>query len=312
MGVADSARKSALATGLVRLWEYDAAAKLLFFLRWLPQRLALPLAELAGLACGAAVSRWRDVAESNLKRALPELDASARSRVRRGVYRNLGRVALALAKLPAWSEQTVRQHVEFAGLEHFRAAEAKGNGVLLLTGHLGNWELGALAHGAVVGPISVMVRPIANPLVDRLVEARRSAHGNRVITKRNSAREVLRTLAAGGTVGILADQNTLPEDAVFVEFFGMPAAAHKGFAQLALRSGAAVVPAFALWNPSSRRHVVEYGPEIEIIRSGAAERDIEINTQRFQRVLEDQIRANPEQWLWIHRRWKTQPTANSV
>ena len=228
------------------------------------------------------------------------------------MYRNLGRVALALAKLPAWSERTIRQHVDFSGLEHFRAAEAKGSGVLLLTGHLGNWELGALAHGAVVGPISVMVRPIANPLVDRIVEARRSAHGNRVMAKRKSAREVLKALSAGGTVGILADQNALPEDAVFVEFFGMPAAAHKGFAQLALRSGAAVVPAFARWDPVSRRHVVEYGPEIEIVRSGVAERDIEINTQRFQRALEEQVRANPDQWLWIHRRWKTQPATKSV
>ena len=301
-----------MATGFVRLFEFGAAAKLLLLLRWLPQRLALPTAELAGIACSSVVSKWRDVADSNLKRALPELDSAARRRVRLGVYRNLGRVALALAKLPAWSERTIRQHVDFSGLEHFRAAEAKGNGVLLLTGHLGNWELGALAHGAVVGPISVMVRPIANPLVDRIVEARRSAHGNRVIAKRNSAREVLKALSAGGTVGILADQNALPEDAVFVEFFGMPAAAHKGFAQLALRSGAAVVPAFARWDPASRRHVVEYGPEIEIVRSGVAERDIEINTQRFQRALEEQVRANPDQWLWIHRRWKTQPATKSV
>lgn len=301
-----------MATGFVRLFEFSAAAKLLLLLRWLPQRLALPTAEFAGIACGSVVSKWRDVAESNLQRALPELDSAARRRVRLGVYRNLGRVALALAKLPAWSKRTILQHVDFSGLEHFRAAEAKGSGVLLLTGHLGNWELGALAHGAVVGPISVMVRPIANPLVDRIVEARRSAHGNRVIAKRNSAREVLKALSAGGTVGILADQNALPEDAVFVEFFGMPAAAHKGFAQLALRSGAAVVPAFARWDPASKRHVVEYGPEIETVRSGAAERDIEINTQRFQRVLEEQVRANPDQWLWIHRRWKTQPATKSV
>ncbi len=301
-----------MVAGFVRLFEFGAAAKLLLLLRWLPQRLALPTAELAGIACGSAVSKWRDVAESNLQRALPELDSAARRHIRLGVYRNLGRVALALAKLPAWSERTILRHVDFSGLEHFRAAEAKGSGVLLLTGHLGNWELGALAHGAVVGPISVMVRPIANPLVDRIVEARRSAHGNRVIAKRNSAREVLKALSAGGTVGILADQNALPEDAVFVEFFGMPAAAHKGFAQLALRSGAAVVPAVARWDPAARRHVVEYGPEIEIVRSGIAERDIEINTQRFQRALEEQVRANPDQWLWIHRRWKTQPATKSV
>lgn len=300
-----------MATGFTRLFEFGAAAKLLLLLRWLPQRLALPVAELAGLTCGSLVSRWRDVAESNLKLALPELDSAARRRIRRGVYRNLGRVVLALAKLPAWSERTIRQHIDFSGLENFRAAEARGSGVLLLTGHLGNWELGALAHGAVVGPISVMVRPIANPLVDRMVEARRSAHGNRVIAKRNSAREVLKTLSAGGTVGILADQNALPEDAVFVEFLGRPAATHKGFAQLALRSGAAVVPAFARWNAASKRHVVEYGPEIEIVRSGVAERDIEINTQRFQRALEEQVRANPDQWLWLHRRWKTQPAARA-
>ena len=300
-----------MATGFTRLFEFGAAAKLLLLLRWLPQPLALPVAELAGLACGSLVSKWRDVAESNLKLALPELDSAARRRIRRGVYRNLGRVVLALAKLPAWSERTIRQHIGFSGLEHFRAAEARGSGVLLLTGHLGNWELGALAHGAVVGPISVMVRPIANPLVDRMVEARRSAHGNRVIAKRNSAREVLKTLSAGGTVGILADQNALPEDAVFVEFLGMPAATHKGFAQLALRSGAAVVPAFARWNAASKRHIVEYGPEIEIVRSGVAKRDIEVNTQRFQRVLEEQVRANPDQWLWIHRRWKTQSAARA-
>ena len=308
--MADSAERSGLTTALARYFEYLGAAALLRTLWCLPQRLALPTAELVGLTCCSLVSKWRDVAENNLKRALPELDAAARRQIRHGVFRNLGRVVFALAKLPSWSAQTVIRHVDFKGLEHFRSAEAKGRGVLLLTAHLGNWELGALAHGAVVGPISVMVRPINNPFVDRLVETRRSAHGNHVIAKRNSAREVLRALSDGRTIGILADQNAVPEEAVFVEFFGLHAAAHKGFAQLALRSGAAVVPATARWDPQSRRHVVEYGPEIEVVRSGSAERDIEINTQRFQSALEDRIRANPDQWLWIHRRWKTQPAAD--
>ena len=287
--------------------EYLAAAALLGLLRCLPLRIALPAAEVAGLACGAFVPKWRATAEANLRRALPELDTAARRRVRYGLWRNLGRVALALAKLPAWSERTIRRNVDFQGLDHFRAAHARGRGVLLLTAHLGNWELGALAYGAVVGPICVMVRPIANPGVDRLVEARRSAHGNRVIPKRNAAREVLKALAAGGTVGILADQNAAPDEAVFVRFFGIPAATHKGFAQLALRSGAAVVPAIARWDASAKRHVVEYGPEIEIVRSGLAERDIAVNTQRFQQAIEERVRAHPELWLWIHRRWKTRP-----
>lgn len=308
----DPAQQPAATAAVAGRLEYLAAATLLWVLRWLPLRLALPAAELAGLACGGLVSKWRDAAEMNLKRALPELGSAARRRIRFGVYRNLGRVVLALAKLPVWSERTVRRHVDFEGLEHFRTAEAKGRGVLLLTAHLGNWELGALAHGAVVGPISVMVRPITNPRVDRLVEARRSAHGNRVIAKRNSAREVLKALSAGGTVGILADQNAALEEAVFVEFFGMPAAAHKGFAQLALRSGAAVVPAIARWEPLVKRHVVEYGPAIEIVRSGVTQRDIAVNTQRFQRAIEDRVRANPDLWLWIHRRWKTQPAGKAV
>ena len=206
-----------------------------------------------------------------------------------------------------WSAQKVRKHVAFTGLEHYRAGQAKGRGVLLLTAHLGNWELGAIAHAAAVGPFHVMVRPIENRLVDSLVESLRRSHGNSLIAKRNAAREVLRVLASNGTVGILADQNTVREEAVFVELFGMTASANKGLAQLALRSGAAVVPAIARWDAESRSHVVEYGPEIDIVRTSSPARDIEINSQTFQRAIEDRIRRYPDQWLWIHRRWKTQP-----
>lgn len=221
--------------------------------------------------------------------------------------RSIGRIAFALAKLPSWSEGEVRKNVDFVGMEHFRRARSRGKGVMLLTAHLGNWELGALAHGAVESPVHVMVRPIDNPLVDRLVQGLRSTHGNAVIVKRNSARQVLQVLRNNGTVGILADQNAVREEAVFVEFFGIPAAANKGFAQLALRSGAAVVPAVALWDGASGRHVVEYGPEMEVIRTGDASRDIQVNTQRFQQALEERIRKHPGEWLWAHARWKTRP-----
>lgn len=287
--------------------EYLAAGGFLGFLRILPFGLACPIAEWIGLACGNLIKRWRLVAETNLDAALPELTPLAKGQIIQDVFRNLGRVALALAKAPYWTDRDVRDHVDFVGLEHFREGEAKGRGVMLLTAHLGNWELGALAHGTVIGPIRVMVRPIENPLVDRLVARRREAHGNRVIRKRNAAREVLATLQANGTVGILADQNTLPEEAVFVDFFGMPAAANRGFARLALHSEAAVIPAFAWWDYESRRHIVEYGPAIELIRTGDTDADVIANTQRFQAALEERIRRHPDQWLWIHRRWKTQP-----
>lgn len=287
--------------------EYLAAGGFLWFLRILPFGLARPVAEWIGLACGNLIKRWRRVAESNLGTALPELSAIAKAQIIQDVYRNLGRVALALAKAPYWSDRDVRDHVDFVGLEHFREGEAKGRGVLLLTGHLGNWELGALAHGAVIGPMRVMVRPIENPLVDRLVARRREAHGNRVIRKRNAAREVLAALQRNGTVGILADQNTLPGEAVFVNFFGMAASANRGFARLALHSDAAVIPAFAWWDYETRRHIVEYGPAIDLIRTGDIDADVAANTQRFQDALEERIRRHPDQWLWIHRRWKTQP-----
>ncbi len=277
---------------------------LLAALRRLPCPAALRTAETVGLACGLLRRRWRSVAEANLRQALPALDGAARRSICDGSLRNLGRVALALAKLPAWSPAEIRRHVRFDGLEHFQAARAKGRGVLLLTAHLGNWELGALAHGAVVGPLSVMARPIENRLVDRLVERSRSAHGNRVIAKRQAARDVLRTLRANGTVGILADQHASPAEAVPIEFFGRPAAANKGFAQLALRSQAAVVPAVAWWDPEARLHVVEYGPAVSAVRTGDPQRDVVASTQRFQAALEERVRAHPDQWLWIHRRWK--------
>lgn len=296
---------------LARHLEYVLACGLLSFLRSLPYALAWRAAERLGLALGSLVSKWNAVAESNLLRAYPELGSRARQRIRQGTYRNLGRVALALAKVPHWTDQDIREHVDFVGLQNFRDGEAKGRGVLLLTAHLGNWELGALAHGAVVGPLHVMARPIENSLVDRLVTRRRQSHGNRVIRKRSAARDVLRVLERSGTVGILVDQNTLPDEAVFVNFFGSPAATNKGFAQLALRSNAAVVPAFARWDYLKKRHVVEYGPAIDVIRTGSSAEDVVSNSQRFQSALEERIRRCPDQWLWIHQRWKTQPAPDS-
>ena len=286
---------------------YIAARGLLGLLEALPSAVAIRVAHGIGLACGFVVPKWRAVAECNLRNALPELSRSERKKILRGVYRNLGRVAFALAKVPTWSEGDLRKHVEFVGLEHFREGLSRGRGVMLLTAHLGNWELGALAHGAVEGPVHVMVRPIDNGLLDRLVERLRCAHGNKVISKRSSARQVLRVLRQNGTVGILADQHAIREEAVFVDFFGIPAASSKGFAQLAIRSGSAVVPAVAWWEATSGRHVVEYGPPIDVIRTDNPSRDIEANTQRFQSALEERVRRHPEQWLWIHRRWKTPP-----
>jgi Kdo2-lipid IVA lauroyltransferase/acyltransferase len=172
---------------------------------------------------------------------------------------------------------------------------------LFATAHLGNWELSAFAHALLSGPMHVVVRPLDNPLIDRLVERRRSGSGNRLISKTDYARSILKALAANEAVGILIDQNASPENGTFVKFFGVPACSGTGFAKLAARSGAAVIPGFALWSAKEGRYVLRFYPPVPI--TGDAGRDTEV----LQSTLEAVIRTCPEQWLWIHRRWKTRP-----
>jgi len=173
--------------------------------------------------------------------------------------------------------------------------------VLIATAHLGNWELSAFAHAYLAEPMHIVVRPIDNPGIDALVEGRRTLSGNRVIAKKDAARGILRALAAGDAVGVLIDQNTTPEQGVFVDFFGVKACAGSAFVKLAHHSGAAVVPGFALWVEAERRYVLRFYPPVEITG------DVQEDTQRIHAHLESAIREYPDQYLWIHRRWKTRP-----
>jgi KDO2-lipid IV(A) lauroyltransferase len=186
-------------------------------------------------------------------------------------------------------------------MEHVEAGLAAGRGILFATAHLGNWELSAFAHALLAGPMHVVARPLDNPLIDALVERRRTLSGNRLIFKKDYARGILKALAANEAVGILIDQNAAPAEGVFVDFFGVPACAGTGFAKIAAHSGAAVIPGFALWSEDERRYVLRFYPAVPM--TGDAARD----TAALQSQLEAVIRAHPEQWLWIHRRWKTRP-----
>jgi KDO2-lipid IV(A) lauroyltransferase len=173
--------------------------------------------------------------------------------------------------------------------------------VLVATAHLGNWELSAFAHALMTAPMNVVVRPLDNPLIDRMVERRRALSGNRTIGKKDFARAILKALAANQAVGILIDQNAAVDSGVFVDFFGVPASAGTGFAKFAAHSGAAVIPGFALWKEEEKRYVLRFYPPLTM--TGDAVRD----TQTLQSKLEEVIREYPDQWLWIHRRWKTRP-----
>jgi len=281
--------------------EYSAALVVLKTLEWAPPALANALARAYASLLDRALPRLRRVAYRNLSMVLPEWDAARRKETVDGVFRSIARVLVAFAKFPAIRGDNVEQWIRCEGLEHVEAALRHGRGVLFATAHLGNWELSAYAHALLAAPMDVVVRPLDNPLIDALIERRRGLSGNRIIGKQEYARAILKALAANRAVGILVDQNSAADTGVFVDFFGMKACAGVGFAKLAARSGAAVIPGFAVWEESEKRYVLRFRPPVEI--TGDAARD----TQAVQSEIERAIRQYPDQWLWIHRRWKTRP-----
>jgi KDO2-lipid IV(A) lauroyltransferase len=288
-------------------FEYVAAWIILKMLGLLPRRMARAMG--AGLA--SLLFRLRPdickTADFNLRLAFPEWPASRRRRAIQGMVRNLGWMAAEFAHLPRYSHENIAEAIILDDFENFVDAERRGKGVLLLTGHTGAWELSPFAHAVYHKPLHFLVRPVDNVRVDALVNRYRCSSGNQPIMKNESARAVLRVLRAGGVVGILADQNTMPEEAVFVDFFGVSAATTSGIARLARHTGAAVVPAYSYWDASIGKYRLHYEPALELSTTDDEERDILAHTTRFNQVIENYVRRFPEQWVWLHRRWKTRP-----
>jgi KDO2-lipid IV(A) lauroyltransferase len=237
----------------------------------------------------------------NLAMALPQTDSRDRTRIVDGVFRSIARLLVAFARFPRMNRGNVGRWIRYEGFEHFEQALRRGKGVLFATAHLGNWELSAFAHALMAAPMHVVVRPLDNPRIDALVARRRTLSGNHLIEKKDYARGILQALAANEAVGILIDQNASLDSGVFVDFFGIPACAGTGFAKLAAHTGAAVIPGFALWSEQERKFVLRFYPEVRITG------DLQADTARLQAVLESVVREYPDQWLWIHRRWKTRP-----
>jgi KDO2-lipid IV(A) lauroyltransferase len=178
---------------------------------------------------------------------------------------------------------------------------------LFLTAHVGAWELSSFAHALHGYPMKFLTRPIDNRRVDDLIARYRGRAGNTVIPRTEAARGVFKALANNEAVGILIDQNTTRSEGVFADFFGIPAATTPGLAAFALHTDAAVVPGFIRWDSIRRKHILEFQQAVELVRTGNRDADIRANTARFNRVIEDFVRRYPDQWLWIHRRWKTRP-----
>ena len=254
-----------------RTWtEYLLARGVLQSLAWTPLPLAHRLGRLYSAALDRALPRLRRTALRNLSLALPELDGPAREAIVDGVFASIARLLVSFARFPAIRRSNLDRWIRLEGGEHFENALRAGRGVLFATAHLGNWEISAFAHALLAEPMHVVVRPLDNPLIDRLVERRRTLSGNRLIQKKDFARSILKALAANQAVGILIDQNASPSDGVFVDFFGLQACAGTGFAKLAAHSGAAVIPGFALWSEEERRYVLRFYPAVPMIRGRGA------------------------------------------
>jgi Kdo2-lipid IVA lauroyltransferase/acyltransferase len=255
-------------------------------------------------------SPLRRVAEENLRLAFPEWTEAQRQIVIRGMVRQVGWLAAEFAHFPSLSRKNLERVIVIEDFDNFRAAHARGKGVLLLTGHISAWELGPYAHALYDEPIHFLVRAVDNARVDALVDRYRCGSGNIPIDKNEAARAVLRVLRANGAVGIVADHNTSRSEGVFVNFFGIPACTTAGLARFALHTGAAVVPAFVRWDAARRKYRLAYQPALTLVRTGDEAADIVVNTQRFMEIVEAHVRKYPDQWLWVHRRWKERPAGD--
>ena len=291
--------------------EYACAWTLLRLIGALPR----PAARGVGVAIGAVawwlLPRLRRTGLRNLAMVYPEMPLAERTRLLRGVYRHLGWQLGEFCHMPGYTRENTRNLIRHEGLEHYLAARARGRGVLIVTGHLGAWELSSFWHSLMGYPITMVIRRLDNPRVDKMVNDIRCLHGNRVVHKDDFARGLLQAMKRGDTVGILMDTNMTPPQGVFVPFFGVPACTASGLARVALRTGAAVLPGFLVWEPVERKYVLHFGEEMPLIATGDDEHDVLANTSQFTAAIEAFIRRYPDQWLWVHRRWKTRPPGES-
>jgi KDO2-lipid IV(A) lauroyltransferase len=296
----------------MRAWcEYLVLRLMVAAVGVLPRSAARAVGVGIGKVVWALLPRLRSVGLRNLKMAFPEKSEADIQRVLGGVYRSLGRQIGEFCKMPSYTAAEASKFIRYVGLEHYLAAKAKGNGVLVVTGHLGAWELSSFYHSLMGHPMSLVIRRLDNPLVDEFVNAVRCRHGNRVIHKDDFARGLLRAMHDGETVGVLMDTNMTPPQGVFVPFFGTEACTATAVARVALKTGAAVLPGFLVWEEAEQRYALHFGAELELLRSGDAERDIVANTAMFTAAIEAFVRRYPEQWLWLHRRWKTRPAGET-
>ena len=293
------------------LLEYVAARVVLALLALLPLPLARQVAMVGSRVVLRSPPRLCRIGLRNLELAFPDLSLLERRRLLNQSFETFGRILADFAHFSRTTPADLAARIENALPEvtqaRYRAAKVAGRGAIFVTAHLGNWEMLAMALSAMFEPGPYLVRPFDNPFLDRYAARVRSRFGNRPIDKRDSILEALAILDAGGNLGLLVDINTLQRDGVFVPFFGHLACTTRSVAMLALRTDALIVPMCCVWDTNRYRILV--GELVEAVRSASyAKKNIIDTTALYTAEIEKFIRAYPEQWLWIHRRWKTRPS----
>jgi Kdo2-lipid IVA lauroyltransferase/acyltransferase len=287
--------------------EYAAAWPFIKILGALPR----PVARALGVGLAQVVYflhvRLRQVGMRNLAMVFPEKSEVARARILRGEFASLGRQLAEVCRFPKYTLANVDEVVVYDGFENFERAQARGKGVLLFAGHFGGWELSSFVLSMHGHWMHVLMRGMDNEYLGRLILHYRTMHGNKAVDKDDFVRGLLAAMKKEEVVGLLMDTNMTPPQGIFVDFMGIPACTAAGPARIALRTDAAVVPTFTIWDEKLGKYRLRFDPAVELVRSGDLEADIRANTQKFTAVIEEYVRKYPEQWLWVHRRWKTRP-----
>lgn len=288
--------------------ELVGARALFALLRLIPWRWAPRVGRMIAPLVLAIDRRHRRIARFNLELAFGAglEDLGGADCVIGRMYAHVVASVIEVAHMARASAEEIRARVRYEGLEAYERIRAGGRPVVILTGHVGNFDLMALAHSAHGHPLSFLARPMDSPLVYELLNEMRRRFGNEVLDKKGSGKDAFRVLRSGGVLGILGDQNATREEGEFVEFFGRAACTHVSIAKLALKTKAAIVPAF-ISRDGDGLHTIHVGPVIEPLSSGHPREDAIATTQEVARVTEAMIRRFPDQWLWGHRRWKTRP-----
>jgi KDO2-lipid IV(A) lauroyltransferase len=286
--------------------EARAASAVQALVRPLPRRFALALGRALGRLLADLDPRHVRIAAENLRHAFPHWDEPRRLRTARAVYAHFGQTLLDILWLDGRPREQLLALVVEDGRENVDRVRAAGRGAVYVTAHFGNWEFYGVAWAWMGEPIGVVARPLDNPALDARLHAFRTQSGNTVISKRRALAEILRVIRSGEGVAILVDQNVQEQDGIFVEFFGRPAATTTVAAALTVKTGCALVPVHCESLPDGRYRFV-YGRPVEWTSSGNRQEDIARLTQAITTAIEDWVRERPEQWLWMHRRWKTQP-----